>query len=399
MPGIGTVRRQLFSMKILMLSYEFPPLGGGGSRVVYGLSRELVRIGLEVDLVTMGFRGLPGFEIVNGVRIHRVPSLRRRKHVCTAPEAASYIVSAMKTVRRLTSENRYDLNHSHFIFPDGLLAWSIKRTTGLPYLITAHGSDVPGYNPHRLKIAHKLMAPLWKMILRDAGRIVCPSESLRSLVVAKCSTGENLTIIPNGIDPGKFRPDGPKQKRILVVTRMLERKGVQHVLKALEGFPFGHEVDIVGDGPYLPALRQIAQSLGNHVRFWGWLDNRSPKLKELFETSSIYVFPSEAENFPIVLLEAMAAGMAIITTKGTGCAEVVGDTALLVNPGDASAIREALAFLANNPEQCRKMGMEARKRMEEHFGWASVARRYVAQYERLRNPGNFPVAEHQGNGN
>ena len=206
---------------------------------------------------------------------------------------------------------------------------------------------------------------------------------------------EHLPIIPNGIDPGKFQPDRPKQKRILVVTRMLERKGVQHVLKAVEGSPFDHEVHIVGDGPYLPTLRQMAAAMGNSVTFWGWLDNRSPKLKELFETSSIYVFPSEAENFPIVLLEAMAAGMAIITTAGTGCAEVVGDAALLVDPGDVSAIREALAFLVNNPEQCRKLGMEARKRMEEHFGWAAVANRYVAQHESILLSRRSTMGEHR----
>jgi glycosyltransferase involved in cell wall biosynthesis len=351
-------RRDLqFAMKILMLSYEYPPLGGGGSRVVYGLSRELVRIGHEVDLVTMGYHDLPRFEVINGVRIHRVPSLRRKQHVCTAPEAASYVLSARKTVRRLISEKRYNLNHSHFIFPDGLLAWSAKRSTGLPYLITAHGSDVPGYNPHRLKVAHKLLAPLWARVVRDAERIVCPSDSLRSLVAEKSGTEENLTIIPNGIDPAKFCPDRPKEKRILVVTRMLERKGVQHVLKAVEGSPFDHEVHIVGDGPYLQTLRQMAAAMGNRVTFWGWLDNRSPKLKELSRPPAFMCSRRKRKTFP-VLLEAMASGMAIITTgvwvrRGRRGRCVAGGS------GDVPAIREALAFLVNHPKQCRNWGWMA----------------------------------------
>ena len=65
-------------MRILMLSYEFPPLGGGGAKVVYGLSQELVRVGHAVDLVTMGFKGLPGYEKVNGVHVYRVPFIRMR---------------------------------------------------------------------------------------------------------------------------------------------------------------------------------------------------------------------------------------------------------------------------------------------------------------------------------
>jgi glycosyltransferase involved in cell wall biosynthesis len=164
---------------------------------------------------------------------------------------------------------------------------------------------------------------------------------------------------------------------------MLERKGVQHVLTALDGLTLDHEVHIVGDGPYLPTLRQMAQATGISVTFWGWLDGQSPELKELFETSGIFVFPSEAENFPIVLLEAMAAGMAIITTKQTGCAEVVGEAALLVKSGDAEAIREALIFLANNPERCRELGKAARRRLEENFGWATVAKRHVALYAKV----------------
>jgi len=381
-----------------MLCYEFPPLGGGGSKVVHGLSTELVRLGHEVDIVTMGFRGLPGYEQVNGARVFRVSCLRKRKHYCTVPEAASYLLSALKSIRRLTSQHRYDINHTHFIFPDGLLAWSIKRSTQLPYVVTAHGSDVPGYNPHRLKVAHKLMAPLWATVIRNASQIICPSDSLRSLLNAARGGKGNPAVIPNGIDPGKFQHDKPKNRRILMVTRMLERKGIQYALKALEGLKLDQEVHIVGDGPYLPTLRQMAQATGNNVTFWGWLDDRSPEFKDLFETSGIFVFPSEAENFPIVLLEAMAAGMAIITTKETGCAEVVGDAALLVKSRDAEAIREALIFLANNPERCRELGKAARQRLEEHFSWTTVAKRYIALYEKTVKSRSVDTPEHQNHG-
>ena len=381
-----------------MLCYEFPPLGGGGSKVVHGLSTELVRLGHEVDIVTMGFRGLPGYEQVNGARVFRVSFLRNKKYVCSVPEAASYVLSALMFVRRLASQHRYDINHTHFIFPDGFLAWSIKRSMQVPYVITAHGSDVPGYNPHRLKVAHKLMAPLWATVIRNASQITCPSESLRSLLMAASGGDKHTTVIPNGIDPGKFKHDKPKKKRILVVTRMLERKGVQHVLMALEGLKLDQEVHIVGDGPYLPTLRQMAQATGNNVTFWGWLDAQSPELKDLFETSGIFVFPSEAENFPIVLLEAMAAGMAIITTKETGCAEVVGDAALLVKSRDAEAIREALIFLANNPERCKELGKAARQRLEEHFSWTTVAERYIALYEKAVKSRSVDTPEHQNHG-
>jgi glycosyltransferase involved in cell wall biosynthesis len=368
-------------MRILMTSYEFPPIGGGGAAVVAGLSRELVASGHAVDLVTMSFQGHPRQEVVDGVHVYRVPCLRKAKHNCTAPEAFSYVAGAMPTIHRLLTNHRYDVVHAHFILPDGLLAWQIKRYTGLPFVITAHGSDVPGYNPHRLQTAHQLLRPVWKAVVEGADRIICPSEILERLVLEQRPSPRKTIVIPNGLQVGEYTPRA-HNSRILTVTRMLERKGVQYVLDALAESPVAAEVHIVGDGPYLADLRRKAEALRSPAKFWGWLDNRSPQLREIYESAGIFVFPSEAENFPIVLLEAMAAGLAIITTEGTGCAEVVGDAGILVPIRDSRAIGRALERLVNDPELRRSLGAAARRRVEENFTWSAVARRYVEEYAR-----------------
>jgi glycosyltransferase involved in cell wall biosynthesis len=284
-------------------------------------------------------------------------------------------------VLKLVKRNHYNINHTHFILPDGLVSLIIKKITWLPYIITAHGSDVPGYNPDRFKLGHRLFSPFWKKVIQNSEQIICLSESLKSLVL-KHGIETKITVVPNGLDTNKFQPDGNKQRRILIVSRMFERKGLQYFLKALDGLDFEHEVNIVGDGPYLRALQQMADDLKIKVRFWGWLENTSLELKRLYETSSIFVFPSESENFPIVLLEAMAAGMAIITTKGTGCAEVVGDTALLVESRNPAAIREALNRLIPDPDLCKGLGQAARRRLENNFSWTAIAERYADLYER-----------------
>jgi glycosyltransferase involved in cell wall biosynthesis len=373
-------------MRILMTSYEFPPIGGGGAAVVAGLSRQLVADGHDVDLVTMSFQDHPRTELVDGVRVYRVPCLRSAKHNCTTPEAFSYVAGAMPTIHRLLNKYRYDIAHAHFIMPDGLLAWQVKRYAGLPYVITAHGTDVPGYNPHRLRAAHQLLRPVWKAVVEGASRIICPSEILERLVLAQRPTSEKTVVIPNGLQVGEYTPRADSN-RILVVTRMLERKGVQYVLDAIAESPVEPEVHIVGDGPYLPELRQKAEALGSPAKFWGWLDNRSPQLREIYESAGIFVFPSEAENFPMVLLEAMASGLAIITTEGTGCAEVVGKAGLLVPVRDSRAISRALERLVNDPELRRSLGAAARRRIEENFTWSSVANRYVDEYRRHARPG------------
>jgi len=363
-------------MKILTISYEFPPLGGGGSKVVQGLTEELVNTGHQVDLVTMWRWGLKKREISNGINIFRIPCIRTRQSMCFSMEMAPYVIMSIPIILKMLHGNKYDVNHTHFIFPDGLIAFIIKKITGFPYFITAHGSDVPGYNPNRFIRQHQLLLPLWEKIVANAEKIICPSKSIQSLIL-KHAKPNKTKLIPNGINLNKFQPHHEKQDRILVVTRMFERKGVQYFLNALEQLNHSHEIHLVGDGPYLKTLKGIVDEKHLDVHFWGFLDNQSKEIRKLYETSRIFILPSEAENFPIVLLEAMAAGMAIITTKNTGCAEVVGDAALLVNPRDSISIRRALMKVINDTELCTQLGNAARKRLEEKFGWETVARRYL----------------------
>ena len=369
-------------MKILTLSYEFPPLGGGGSKVAQGLSAEFVKMGHQVDIITMAYRDLPREEVVGGVQVRRIPCIRSKVDVSHPHELASYMVRAAPEAMRQAREGKYDVLHCHFILPDGLAAIWASSNSNIPLVVTAHGSDVPGYNPDRFKLLHKLIAPAWRSIVRRIDRIVCPSRYLEQLLLdhePKAST----TVIPNGFDLERFSASRDRVRRILVVTRMLERKGVQDVLRALAGTDLGFDVDIVGTGPYLETLVQLADSLGVDAKFHGWLDNDSTELKDLFETSSIFVFPSHAENFPLVLLEAMAAGMAVITTNQTGCIEVVGEAALCVDAGDEGAIRAALVELAGNDSLRARLGADARQRVEQHFSWQTVASKHLDVFESL----------------
>ncbi len=370
-------------MRILMTCFEFPPLGGGGSRAVNGLANELAALGHYVDLVTMRFRGLPRSEVIGRVNVYRVPCLRFRTAICTPPELLSYVLGAWPVVQRLLRESCPDIIHSHFILPDGLLAMAMRRWSGIPYVITAHGSDVPGYNPDRFRVLHPILTPIWIRVVRQANAIISPSQSLANLIRAKHYEGP-LGIIPNGHRMTGVATTRHQPGNLLVVSRLFERKGVQYLLQALEGFAQPLNLHIVGDGPYLIELKQAAQRLHTRavVHFHGWVDNTSSAFRELIETATIFALPSEAENFPNALLEAMAAGLAIITTSGTGCEEVVGPTALLVPPRNAARIRAAIERLLAEPAFCDQLGRAAQARVRERFSWGSVAARHVETYER-----------------
>lgn len=169
------------------------------------------------------------------------------------------------------------------------------------------------------------------------------------------------------------------------MSRLFEFKGFQYFLEAIKDIDVDYEINIVGEGPYKETLVQKAKDLKVKVNFIGWLDNTSPELKNLYETSSIFVFPSIAENFPTVLLEAMAAGCAIITTDDSGCPEVVGDAALLVRPKNSEDIMSALGRLITDDKLRNELLFNSRKRVQKNYTWEKVSKHYINIYNNILN--------------
>ena len=361
-------------MRILCLTYEYPPIGGGGANVAHPLAAALAGRGHTVHVVTSGMPDLPVHEVVDGVEVHRVRCRRRHRHYTTTAELLTWVWPAWRKALALHNEQPFDINHTHFAVPSGVASWLLSRRTGLPYVTTVHGSDVPGYNPDRFRLSHVLAGPVWRQVVKNSEKIVSASSFLRHLL--RQSIDVPVEIIPNGFAAGFT--DGiaaAKRNRILVVTRMFRRKGVQFFLEALDGLKHDWEVVIAGDGPYLPALREQVERLGLAVEFVGYVQGE--RLAELYATSKIFVFPSLQENFPTVLLEAMEAGCAVITTSSEGCAEVIGDAGVAVLPEHPGQIRDALHRLLNDEERIDALSARARDRIRQ-FRWPRIAERYEA---------------------
>jgi glycosyltransferase involved in cell wall biosynthesis len=260
-------------MRILCVNYEYPPIGGGGRAACKDLAEKLVRLGHRVDVVTSTLKGLPRMEDTAGVHLERVPCYRRFRHYVTTPEMLTQVIPTYNRARLLMAREDYALNHTHFIVPSGISSYLLWSRTGMPYVITAHGSDVPGYNPDRFSITHRLICPVWRRIIENAAAIV---------------------------------------------------------------------------------------------------------------------FPSIQENFPVVLLEAMNAGCAVITTSASGCAEVVGSSAIKVPPASVPDLRQAVAQLTASENDIRRLSQAGRHRATQ-FTSESVARQYESLFEPLALPAHRRV--------
>lgn len=301
-------------MKILVLNYEFPPLGGGAAPVSRDLSGYLRKQGHEVTVVTMGFKGLPSYEEIQGVKIHRLACIRKSKSSCKPWEQLSYLLAVRRFMKQYMQDHNFDVCHTHFVIPTGEAARWVKKKYHIPYIITAHGSDVEGHNQKvSMKVMHRVLRSSWRRIVKESSAVVSPSRYLMDLMNRNYPC-DKYTFIPNGIEWDKWhalaRPEY-KKKKILVMGRLQKFKNVQMILMALAKVDLGDwQVDVLGDGPYREQLEQLAEELrlSEKIRFRGWIDNGTEEQLTYIREASLYISASQFENCPMSVIETAAAG-------------------------------------------------------------------------------------------
>jgi glycosyltransferase involved in cell wall biosynthesis len=378
-------------MKLLLLNYEFPPMGGGAGNATYNIAAQLVRMGHSVDVLTSRFGDQLSEESVRGIRVHRVSSFRRSIHDCGFIGAASYLFFAFFKLRRLVSENHYDLLHYFFSLPTGLLSLYSHGVRTLPYIVSLRGSDVPGYDPTalRLQSLHTMLKPLTRRIWRNAVFTIALSDGLKRLA-HQASPDQPIEIIHNGIDPEIFRPDengipGPDGRiRIITVARLIERKGLDVLLEAVSRIRHPDiSLRIIGTGQIESKLRELARELkiDGKVEFHGYRNQSD--LCKLYNDADLFVLPSMAESFGMVILEAMSCGLPVVATRVGGIPEVVtnGENGLLVQPGDVESLIAGIKTLSTDPVLRDRFSKNNISKVRRCFAWAHIAMKYEEIYE------------------
>lgn len=361
-------------MRILFLNYEFPPLGGGASPVSYNIVAGYVKAGHFVSVVTMGFRGLPEYEFLDGVHVYRVPCWRSSKEMCYPWEQLTYILSAKRFLRKHLRTQNYDRVHVNFLVPTGLIGLWLKKQYGLQYIVSSYGSDIPGYNPDRFTFLHRFTGPWLRKILVNSSGAYAASNYLAEL--GNQISDVKYSVIREGMDPNIFLPM-KKEKIILSTGRLLERKGFHYLLQAVHDEDLGVEVHICGDGPMRPSLEKMASTSKTKIIFHGWLNNRSDEYKTLLGRAMIYCLVSKKENASVSLLEAMSAECAVITSNVAGCPESVGGAGVIIPPEDVQALRRALFQLLQNPAQIKKLGSMGRARVLKDYSPTLTHKKYL----------------------
>lgn len=370
-------------MRILILNYEFPPLGGGGSNACYYLLKELAKSDIVADLVTSSATGIPEIERMDeNVTIYKVPIHKRDIHYWTQKEILDYSWKANGKIKELMKNHTYDVIHAFFTVPCGALACLYKNNA--PFVVSLRGSDVPGFNK-RFGIQYVFLKPMIREIWKKADAVIANSNGLRELAL-ETSPELNVGIILNGIDTTDFKPghseDGGEIK-ILCVSRLIERKGIRFLIEAVARLKSEKiELILVGEGDQEAELKQLVRekSLDKSVIFKGYVSHE--KISEIYRSSDIFALPSLNEGMSNALLEAMASGLPVIVTDTGGTSELVDGNGFIVDKSNPEDIVRVLESVIAKPELLKKMGQRSRE-IAEGLSWHNVAMKYRELYEGL----------------
>lgn len=367
-------------MKVLVLCHEFPPVGGGGGRVARDIALGLARRGHEIRILTDSFDGLPAEELLEGVRVERIPSRRRAAFQAEFAEMARYDLEAFQSGLKIIREWQPDVIHTHFAVPAGAAAYALSKMTKVPYLLTAHLGDVPGAVPDKTDRWFKLIYPLTPLIWKGAARVVAVSQYTRSLALKHYDVPIN--VIHNGVELSQLPRWQPAQDgvaRIVFAGRFVAHKNPLDLVEALARLAhLPWTCVMAGDGEQLETVRGLAEhhGLAGRIHLPGWVTPE--QVLEHFGQSDILVLPSRSEGLSVVGVQGLAMGLALVLSDAGGNPELVrpGENGFLFPAGDVDALASALESLLSAPGKLS--GLQARSReLAADFELGKI----VGQYE------------------
>jgi len=367
-------------MRILLINYEYPPIGAGAASSARLLAVGLAGRGHDVTVLTSAL-GPASEREEDGVRVVRLNTGRTSADRADIGQMGRFLAAAALRVPRLG--RRADVCLVYFSMPCGPLGLLARLTCSTPYVVSLRGGDVPGAEPELARM-HALLGPVRRLVLCRAATVTANSEGLRRMSLA--ADPVPVAVIPNGVDTDRFSP-GPTRREndppvCLFVGRWRSQKQLGFVLRCLaEARKSGCYVKLrlVGGGPEEADLRALARNLHleDAVSFHPWCGRED--IVDHYRGADVYINLSLYEGMPNTVLEAMACGLPVLASDVAGNDAVVRDgvTGRLVPPGDMDAAVRALCALAADKDGRLAMGRAARAAAESDFSVPAM----VAAYE------------------
>jgi L-malate glycosyltransferase len=356
-------------MRILGIIYEFPPIGGGGGQAAKDIAQEINNRGHEVRILTAGMKGYPHREIVSGMQVIRVQSGRRMAYKAGLGAMSGFVTAGTVAGFKEIKTWRPDIIHVHFAVPSGPVAWIIHRSTRIPYVLTAHLGDVPSGVPEKTERWFRFIYPFTHPIWRDAAHTVAVSEYTRKLALKHYPV--EIKVIPNGVDlakldPGKIVCGTPP--RIFFAGRFMPQKNPLQLIQTLaELRSLDWQCVMLGDGPLRREVEaEIARNnMNDRFTLTGWVT--PDEVIQWLKKSDILFMPSLSEGLPVIGVQSLAMGLAIVATKAGGFIDLIdqGVNGELLDLKNTKGFKRAIEELLINRQLLQSYRESSRKK--SHF--------------------------------
>lgn len=319
------------NMRILILNYEYPPIGGGAGVVSRYHAEGLADAGHKVTVLTAWYKDEKGNEQKNNLTIIRLKSKRRYDYKSTPDEWLSWIAHAKRFLKGFLSKNPQDYCMAHFALPGGEVARYIYKRFKLPYAVISHGQDIPWFFPKQMFKYH-LLTYFWiKAICKKADKLILLTDAMKKNADRFMGRMKHKNlIIPNGCETSQFFHDYEKRSadfKILFAGRLVAQKSPFVFLKALlllkNRIGSNFKAVILGDGDLKQRMQQFVRKNGleKEVKFKGWV-SKAEMLSE-YQSAQVQVMSSAAEAMSIAALESLSAGLYLISTPVSGNTDII----------------------------------------------------------------------------
>jgi glycosyltransferase involved in cell wall biosynthesis len=346
-------------MKILMLNYEYPPLGGGGGVAHQHIAEELASRH-NVTVLTSRSRSLPPFEVMGGVNVHRINVLcRGSQATASLISMLSYFPASLKAGQKLIDRIKPDIINSHFAVPTGPSAVVLARSNRIPHALCVHGGDI--YDPSKRLSPHRMpgLRHTVRWVLRRADRVLAQSRNTADNARRIYGYKKEITIIPHGLKQPVLPPFSRKElglsdDQIVLVTvgRLVARKANHQLIEILSRINNPKVVLVLlGEGPERTALLHLAKRLHFEKQlFMPGFVSETQKYQYL-QAADAFVSTTSHEGFGLMYVEGMFCRLPIVTYDHGGQTDFLEDgrTGFLVQLNDQDAFRQRLEWLIQNP--------------------------------------------------
>ncbi len=364
--------------KILVINYEYPPVGGGTAKACEKVIEHLVERDVEIHVLTSSPSSYSSSD-TEGLKVERLNVYKDEENVWRFPEVFWFILKASYRTRKLAKKQDFDLVHAWTGFPCGLVA----RTVDRPYIVSLRGGDVPGFD-ERFNLFYPFLKPLIKNIWKNAEMLVPNSSGLKELAQQTMQT--EMRVIPNGVDTRKFY--GKKDYgfenglRLVTVARLTEMKKVSDMIKAVSTLE-DVQLDIIGTGKLEDELKEQVKDFGieSRVDFKGYIENEG--LPSHLTEADVFVLPSLNEGMSNATLEAMASGLPIIITDVGGSDELVDGNGFIVEKENPQSISEAIKNYFDEPGLLERHGRRSREIVESR-NWEAISDKFYKTYMKFK---------------